>query len=162
LIPLPRLPSDRYNLQLVAQPIGINDYEEGGLEKYSRVMLETQIKSPGEFLKLNFNISEVTSADKAEIDTDLKKVQQKALIKIGHKLITWYPVKVEKINGMSCIHLNFIRQFNENPNVLVNMYMFFNNDRVHTLTLSYRIKEKVYWESDFKAILKSFRITNIK
>lgn len=48
------------------------------------------------------------------------------------------------------------------PYVLVNMYLFQNNDRMHTLILSYRLSEKTYWENDFKKILKSFRISNIR
>jgi hypothetical protein len=148
--------------QLVAQPKGINNYKQESLEKYARVMLETKIGTSGDFLKLGFNISEFSEADIVDLNSTYKQQIQQGLTKISHKLITWYPLKIEKINGMSCMHLSFIRQLDDNPIVLINMYIFQNNDRVHTLTLSYRLKEKENWENDFKSILKSFRITNIK
>jgi uncharacterized protein Usg len=80
----------------------------------------------------------------------------------GLKLVEWYPLKMEKINGMSCIHISYKRQLQDSPFVLVHTYIFHNNDRGHTFTLSYRLSEIEYWQSDFDAILKSFRITNIR
>jgi hypothetical protein len=70
--------------------------------------------------------------------------------------------EVEKINGVSCIHIGYKRQLHDKPFVLVHIYYFHNNDRVHALTLSYRLSEVDYWREDFAKILKSFRITTIR
>jgi hypothetical protein len=148
--------------QLTAQPIGVNDLVKEGLEKYARVMIETDIGKFGDFEKLNFNITEYTQADIAEMNNEFKQNIRQNLQQVNIKIIEWYPIKFETINGMSCIHISYKRQLNSNPHVLVHMYYFPNYDRMHTLTLSYRLSEVDYWKSDFAKILNSFRITNIK
>ncbi|MDR1346951.1 MAG: hypothetical protein LBJ63_00755 [Prevotellaceae bacterium] len=80
---------------------------------------------------------------------------------INIKIIEWYHLKIEVINGMSCIHISYQRQLKDNAFVLVQTYIFHNYDRMHSLTLSYRLSEENYWKSDFTKILNNFRITNI-
>lgn len=148
--------------QLTAQQKGLNELGKEGFEKYARVMIETTFGSPGDFEKLNFNISEYTQADINELNSTFKQQIQQSFLNTGLKLIEWYQLKIEKINGMSCIHISYKRQLQDKPFVLVHMYIFHNNDRMHTFTLSYRLSEADYWKSDYAIILKSFRITNIR
>lgn len=148
--------------QLVAQQKGLNEFGKEGFEKYARVMVETTLGSFGDYEKLNFNISEYTQTDINELNKMFKQEIQNSFYGTGLKLIEWYPLKIEKVNGMSCIHISYKRQLQDKPFVLVHMYVFHNNDRMHTFTLSYRLSEATYWQTDYTTILKSFRITNIK
>ena len=60
---------------------------------------------------------------------------------------------------MSALLISYKRQLNDKPYVHVEAYKFFDDDKVHSLTLSYRISEKKLWEDNLNLILKSFRIT---
>jgi hypothetical protein len=148
--------------QLTAQQKGLNEFGKEGFEKYARVMIETTFGSVGDFEKLNFNIATYTQSDISDLNTTYKQQIQQSFSGTGLKLIEWYPLKLEKINGMSCIHISYKRQLQDKPFVLVHIYYFHNNDRMHSLTLSYRLSEVDYWKSDYATILKSFRITNIR
>lgn len=148
--------------QLTAQQKGLNEFGKEGFEKYARVMVETTIGSVGDFEKLNFNITQYTQADILDLSSTYKQQIQQSFLGTGLKLIEWYPLKIEKVNGMSCIHISYRRQLQDKPLVLVHMYIFHNNDRMHTFTLSYRISEVDYWKSDYATVLKSFRITNTR
>lgn len=147
--------------QITAQPIGLNEKTKEGFEKYARVMVETKIGSPNDFEKLNFNISAIQQSEISELNTVFKQQVQQGFLGTGLKVTEWYPLKIEKINGMSCIHISYKRQLNDKPYVLVNIYMFQNFDRRHIFTLSYRLSEAEYWKENFASILKSFRISNI-
>ena len=157
------IPVDPY--RLVAQQKGVNA-SKADFKKYARVIVETKMGSPGSYDKINFNINTYSKTDIVELDKMFKETMLQEFLQIKdmgqQRLIEWYPTKVEIINGMSCIHVSYTRQLGNNPIVLVNMFLFQNNDRLHTLTLSYRLSESNYWEEDFVNILKSFRITNIK
>lgn len=148
--------------QITAQPKGLNELNKNGLKKYARVMLETKTAPSGSFEKLNFKVSKYTPSDIRELNSAFKQQLQESFIGTGLKLIQWYPLKLDAVNGMSCIHVSYKRQFQDKPLVLVHMYYFQNYDRMHTLTLSYRISEASDWKSDFARILQSFRITNIR
>ncbi len=148
--------------QIVAQQKGLNQFGKDSYEKYARVMLETTIGATGDFEKLNFNIETYTQSDIVQLNNTFKQQMQQSFRGTDLKLIEWYPLKVEKTNGMSCIHVSYKRQLQDKPYVLVHTYIFQNNDRKHTLTLSYRLLEAGYWKTDYSTILKSFRITNIK
>lgn len=148
--------------QITAQQKGLNEFGKEGFEKYARIILETTFGATGDFENLNFNISEYTQADIAELNTIFKQQFQQSFYGTGLKLIEWYPLKLEKVNGMSCFHISYKRQLQDKPFVLVHIYYFHNNDRMHILTLSYRLSEADYWKADFATILKSFRITNIR
>lgn len=147
--------------QITAQQNGLNKGNSKGFEKYARVMIETQYGKAGDFDKINFDMTEF-QAQINEFNSGFKQQIQQSFSGTGQKLIDWYPLKIEKTNGMSCFHITYKRQLADNPIVLVNVYFLSNSDRQHTLTLSYRVSESEYWKSDFAQILKSFRITNIK
>lgn len=148
--------------QLTAQQKGLNKISKVGFEKYARVMLETEISNIGDNEKLDFNLLSIRKNDLTELNNSLKNQIIEEFSKTRLKLIEWYPIKMEKVNGMSCIHMSYKRQLEDKPYVLVNMYAFQNNDRIHRLTLSYRLEEADFWQKDFQQILNSFRITNIK
>lgn len=148
--------------QLVFQQKGLNNNNGSSYNTYGRVLVETQIGNYGDFQPLSFNISTVTSSEIIELSNTFKQKTISDLQSIGHSLIEWYPLKVKKLNGLPCIHVSYRRQLGTNPIVLVNYFIFQNNDRMHSLTLSYRVAETSIWKTDFDRILSSFRISNIK
>ncbi|MDB5274163.1 MAG: hypothetical protein JWO58_2530 [Chitinophagaceae bacterium] len=147
--------------QFIIQQKGLNEHESDALNKYARIIIETTLGNEGQYERLTFDISTISQEEIIELDKILK---EQTLTDGGEafKLIEWNPVKVERINGMACVHANYKRKFNDAPIVWVHVYMFQNYSMVNKLTLSYRISESTYWESDFERILKSFRILKIK
>jgi hypothetical protein len=143
--------------QIIIQQKGLNDLEEEGFSKYARVMFKTE---EGEKeLTLDFNINEIPQGEIIGLDDVSRGLAQISFSNTGLKLIEWYPLKLEKINGMSCIHTSYKRQLNNNEPVMVNSYLFFNYDYNHILTMSYRLNEREFWEKDFQLILNSLHIT---
>lgn len=148
--------------QLTAQPKGLNEFGKTESGKYARVIVETTFGSAGDFEKLNFDISAYSAEYISELNSQFKQQIQQSFYSTGLKLVEWYPFRVEKINGMSCMHVSYKRQLLDKPAVLVHQYYFQNNDRMHHLTLSYRFSEAEYWKADFERILKSFRISDVR
>jgi hypothetical protein len=147
------------NYNIIIQQKGLNDLERSGFQRYARVMINTDM---GDFDTLYFNISEYTSADIIELNNIFQSSTRSSIAGTGLKLVNWFPLKLETINNMSCIHISYTRQLSNNPTVLVNIYKFQNVDKMYTLTLSYRLNEEEYWKDDFEIILNSFRIEDIK
>jgi len=153
--------------KFLAQPKGLNEWTEDGFNRFVQVMVDSELGKLGDFEQLNFNIHEYKKSDIAEFDAIAKEqIQQRLLFafpKLGLgevKLIEWHPLKLESINGMSCFHISYIWQRNHNPSILVHLYHFPNNDRLHKLMLSCLVSDSDYWQADFAEILKSFRIYN--
>lgn len=147
--------------KLTLQPKGINEYNETSLSKYCRVMVETIEGNPNDFQRLNEQII-VPSTELSELNNQFKNQVQQGFYNTPLRLIEWYPLSINEINGMPCIHASYKRQFKDQPYVMVDLYRFMNYDRIISLTISYRISEKDYWSSTLNNTLKSFRITNIK
>jgi hypothetical protein len=146
--------------KLIFQPKGVNQYDESSLSKYCRIIVESIYDSPDSFMKLTEKIS-ITTNELLELNSEIKHQIQTSFSKTPLKLVEWYPVKIDEINGMPCIHISYKRQLNDQPYVKVDTYRFLNYDRMHILTVSYRINEKDYWEETINNSIKSFRITEI-
>jgi hypothetical protein len=121
---------------------------------YARILFNTIVGNKGDYESLTFDISEYSKSDIAELDNLLR--QQIAPDELSQ---TWYPVKLEQVNGMSCIHVQYSRQgaVNASP-VMVNKYLFHDIDRMYSLTFSYRLSEAQIWKDDLEHSLSTFRI----
>jgi hypothetical protein len=148
--------------QITIQQKGLNEGTKESFQRYARIILKTRYGLKGDFKKLNFNDDDIFEAELKEFNSKQLTDQKQKLEMFGGKLIDWVPAKFEVINGLSCVHICYSRQLNENPIVLVNEYLFYNNDRFHSLTMSYRISDSEFWKSEFDQVLKSFRITNVR
>jgi len=149
--------------QFVAQQKGRNASKSPS-ERYSRIIFNTYIKNKGDYETLSFNINEYSKAEIDALDETLRQ-ELSGSVQMGMsamKLIKWYKLNLKTINGMSCINYSYVRQLDDTPVVFVDKYMFQNNDRMHTLTISYRLTESEYWKNDLTHALDSFRITNIR
>ena len=149
------------NYDIIIQQKGLNDLESSGFQRYARVMINTDIGKMGDFDTLYFNINDYSASDIRELNNLFQSSTTSGFSGTGLKLVNWVPLKLEKINGMSCIHISYTRQLNNNPAVFVSIYKFQNVNRMFTLTLSYRQNESDFWSGDFNIILDSFRIEKV-
>lgn len=147
--------------RIVFQQKGLNNSEKSGFASYARVILETDIGNYGDYEKLTNNYT-ATQAELNELSSEMKKEMQSSFSGTGLKLISWYGISITKVNGRTALKISYLRQLNDNPYVVVNMYKFQNNDRLHTLTLSYRQSDETTWKPLFSQILNSFTITNVR
>jgi|JI6StandDraft_1071083.scaffolds.fasta_scaffold98523_3 hypothetical protein len=147
--------------RIVFQQKGLNDLEKQGLASYVRVILETEIGNFGDFDKLTNKLT-ATPQEISDISKELKSQMQQSFAGTGLKLITWYGVSIVTINGRTALKISYLRQLNDKPYVVVNMYRFQNNDRLHSLTLSYRQSEEATWKPLLSKITNSFTITNVR
>jgi len=145
--------------QITIQQVGLNDKKASAFDKYTRVIINTNYGNAGDFEHLNFNVSEITNSDLYELNDQMKTQVEQEFIGTELKLIKWGYTKLEVINGMSCIHANYIRQFQDKPVVNVDLYAFPNYDKLHQLTISYRVTEADFWIKDLEKLLNSFRIS---
>jgi hypothetical protein len=158
-----------YPTDVIIHPKGLNEYSNK-LGVYGRIILQTQIfEVDDDPLELDFNIADISREDLLNIDNSLREISENETelfnektkneaVKGDVKIIEWSRVKLEKVNGMSCFHAKYKRQLRSNPIVLVNTYYFFNYDRMHTFTLSYRLTEELYWKKDFERVVKSLSL----
>jgi len=147
--------------RIVFQQKGLNEFDKSGFSSYARVIIETDIGNYGDYEKLTTNYS-ATQAELNELSREFKSQVQQSFYGTGLKLISWYGVSITKVNGRTALKISYLRQLNDNPYVVVNMYSFQNNDRMHRLTLSYRQSEEATWKALFTKILNSFTITNVR
>lgn len=147
-----------YGSNLTAQPTNRKDSVNGLQKNYSSIILENVLGFPGQYEVLDFDPNLYSIEDMRQWEPMFKNKFNRDLISTGHKLIEWYPMSLLVINGMSCLHFNYTRQFQNNPEVIVHNYTFFNNDRMHSFGYSYRISETDLWANDFGKVLQSLRI----
>ncbi|MDM1346509.1 hypothetical protein [Myroides marinus] len=147
--------------RIVFQPKGINDLTEDGLAMYARVIIETDILLPGSYDKLK-DTSIPTKEELKNISVELKSEMEKMLYGTNLKIIEWIGVSMVKINGNNTLKFSYIRKLKSNPKVKVETYVFQNYDRIHRLTISYRVEDTTLWEPKMNRIVNSFKITNIK
>jgi hypothetical protein len=147
--------------RVVFQNIGVNEFDKGAIDDYTRVIIDTKIGSYGDYEKLttNFNASE---DEIKETNNQMKKSSEVNLKNSGSRLIKWYGIQILLVNGRTSLKTSFIRQLKENKPVLVTMYQFQNNDRMHSLTFSSQIEDTTKLKLAFMKILDSFEITNVR
>lgn len=144
--------------ELVFQPKGVNDKDKVSLSKYVRVMFESNQGNPGDYQKLSEEII-VNSTELLDLNNELRLQFIEEFKKTPIRIIEWYPIQIVEVNGMSALLISYKRQLGDKPYVHVDSYKFFDYDKIHSLTLSYRISEKELWQHKLNLILKSFRIT---
>lgn len=147
--------------RVVFQQKGVNDLDKQALATYVRVILETDIGNFGDYEKLSTKLI-ATPQEISDISKEFKTQMQQSFAGTGMKLITWYGVSIVTINGRTALKISYLRQLNDKPFVVVNMYRFQNNDRLHTLTLSYRQSDEATWKPLLTKIANSFIITNMR
>jgi hypothetical protein len=144
---------------LYIQQKGLNDFQKSSYDTYVRVIIETEISGDNEYETLDTKYF-VTQSELKELDEILKPQFKNPYTKI----IDWFPTSTVDINNIRALLIHYTRVGNtkgKHP-VDVKMYKFQNYDRLHTVTVSYRIRDKYKWKTDLEDVLKSFTITNVK
>jgi len=147
--------------RVVFQNKGVNDFDKAAIENYTRVIIDTKIGHYGEYEKLTNNFT-ASLFEINEISRQMKKSTETELKNIGSRLIKWYGIQLILINERTSLKTTFVRQISRNKPVLVTMYQFQNNDRIHSLTLSCQVEDTIRWKKVFNDIVDSFDITNIR
>lgn len=147
--------------RIVFQQKGLNKLEEDAFSSYVRVIIETYHGEYGDFERLTADLS-LTTAEENELGGYYRSQMIESFRGTGLKLIEWYGVTTVNVNGRTALKTSYLRQLNNNPRVIVNMYMFQNNDRMHQLIVSYRQSDQDKWKPLIEKVVDSFVITNVR
>jgi len=146
------------------QQIGLNQFELSSFETYRRVIFNTKYLSQGDvFIVANekYTLSKQELAEMQDEMIDQLRHEYEKLKNEGvgdNKIVDHGFLKIVEVNGMFPLKSTYKRQLNDNPVVVVNSYMFFNNDKIHYLTFSCRVQEEEDCRDIYEKILFSFRL----
>lgn len=149
--------------RVVAQQKGLNALDPAALARYARVIVETRTESKGDFNTLGDPLA-LSRTEVEEFDAEIKKtVEQEAAQSTAAgfrmELKTWGGTRVVRVNGVDCLLTEYSRSVNVAPPASVCLYMFMNNDRMHTVSVSYRTTESDVWATDLEKIVTTFQFT---
>lgn len=147
--------------KVIFQQKGLNELNFRGINTYARVMIGTEVGTPGSYKKLTTK-SKATPRELQILGSSLKKELVDSFGNTGLKLLRWDGVSVVTVNGQSALKFAYLRQLNDNPSVYVEIYRFQNNDRMHSLTISYRLDDASIWKDALERTKNSFKITNVR
>ena len=131
------------------------------ISSYARVMIDTEAATPGTYRKLTTKLV-VPAEQLRQLDAQSRADITKGFEGTGLRIVRWDGISVVTVNGRSAIKTAYLRQLNQNPPVYAELYQFFNNDRLHTLTISYREQDASVWKAALARARDSFTITNIR
>lgn len=147
--------------RIVFQQKGIDGDEKNEFSPYARVILKTTIGNAGDFEKLTTKLT-ATASELSKLNTQIRNQIAQSFIGTGVRIVKWYGVKIVNVNGITALNISYSRQLNDQPYVVVSVYQFNNNDRLHKLTLSYAEQDAEKWKLLSSKILTSFTITNVR
>ena len=147
--------------KVVFQQKGLNNFEPTGLSTYTRVIVETETGNFGDFEKLTTTLT-ATQSELQSLSAEFKSQLQQGFQGTNLRLINWYGISIAKINGRTALKISYLRQLADRPFVVVNMYRFQNNDRMHSVTTSYRQSDEETWKPLLNKVVNSFTITNVR
>lgn len=139
--------------RFVFQPKGINSLEN--LNSYARIIIETEF---GNYNYLSSIKPTISAQEMRELNSIIKSQTIESFRGTQIKLLNFYGANFEKINNQVALKVSYTRQFANNSPVRVDVYKFENRDRLHTITLSYRIEQENFWKEKLKSALNSFKI----
>ncbi len=145
------------------QQVGLNEFLPSAFDEYRRVIFLTFYLNPGDE---TFRAKEeyiMSQEELDELEQQLKDdlVQGFEMFKtVGSemKLVESVSLEIKEVNGMFPLVHTYKRQLNDNPVVLVQVYMFPNYDREHYLSFSYRVIDEEESRDIYDKILDSFRL----
>lgn len=73
------------------------------------------------------------------------------------KLKSWNGTRIVSLNGVECFLTEYTRALGASPDVFVRLYRIMNNDKMHSVSVSYRLSERSLWESDLVTLLKTLQ-----
>ena len=145
--------------ELIFQQKLLNENNPLAYKTYVRVMISTEINKQKKYgsSKEKYNLSQ---KDLSEYNSFLRDETKKKFssANTNTKLIKWNGTKEIALNGMYCISFSYERQLEDKPIVTVTTYNFQNKDRLHFVTISYRVSEADQWKETLDLMLSTFKI----
>jgi len=145
---------------VVFQQNGLNEFSKDALSSYARILIKTEITKKNEYPNL-YESNIMSERELNGIGIFIIDGLRKEYSKQNIKIIKGFGTSEVTINKMTAIKTSLERKMGDNPNVMVNMYQFLNNDRMHSLTFSYRVNDKEKWEKIFEKVLNTLSIKEI-
>jgi len=148
--------------RVVAQQKRLNEYDKKAFQSYTRILVETDYGSPGDYENINTRIK-ASRLELQELDNTFREGIEESFSKISStspmtmKLLSWTPVSIVQINGVSMIKIQYTRTVNNAPAALVNIFTVQNNDRMHRITVSYRQSDANLWKNDLDKVIYTFK-----
>jgi hypothetical protein len=140
--------------RVTLQQKGLNDFDPAAYKKYCRVLVETELAPEGELPRLGDDL-DFTREELTELENDFKLgMSEQSMIKI----IDLFPLKIVNVNGIDAMLISYRRESTSEGKtpVIVKMYTFFNYNKIHRITLSYRESESAFWKEDLEKIIYTF------
>lgn len=148
---------------VVALPKGSNAYDPRAPKPCCRILVQTIQGKRGEYETIDTPLA-FSQAELREVNAMLKQqLQQETArmvskeIKIKMEILSLPPAKIVRVGGADALRLAYKHSLNGASPVLVNIYSIQNNDRLHKITISYRISEKKMWAADMDKVIDSFK-----
>ena len=148
--------------RVIAQQKHLNKANKKAFKSYARIIVDTEYGRKGDYEKIStqytaskFELRELNGIFRQEVETEFENINAKG--KMIMQLLSWYPTKLVQINGVSMIHIRYSRTVNNGPEVLVNMYIVQNNDRMHRITISYRLQNTKLYKNDLAKVINTFK-----
>jgi hypothetical protein len=151
--------------RVVLQPKGVNEFDESALNNYCRFIIETEFSDEPLF---ELTDSIVLTEDellffeeiiRSSIEDGMKQMRASG---VDMKILEWNRLKIFNLNNIDALEFSYTRQLNQNPHVFVKIYKVFNRNKIHTITVSYRISEKKLWSVDLNNMLNSIQFIESK
>lgn len=139
------------------QQKGLNQKEPEALLKYARVLLRSERILNNSF-PFNLDGSKIKSYDLNNYSENFYEGMEEALTPYGHKILHKTNFEAIKVNNLYGLSAGYIRQLNDNPKVLVEVYYFRKADILYTITFSHRESESGSWQLDFMKFLNSLEL----
>ena len=137
---------------VVFQQKGLATNQQEAYNTYCRIIIAVEKGNSGDYL-LSTDYEDL-DAETIQMFRDLASQNIGEYI-IGKPNVCW--VHIEDFYG---IKVQYLRTGAEGNRTCVNTYYFFNNDRLATLTLSYRQSDADKWQDDLKNIVRTFKWLN--
>ena len=142
---------------LVFQQKGLNSADSNSFKTYARVVVDTYKGKKETYKKLsqtnNLNNDDI-GFYKNNFEIQVQNIWPRAKM----KLIRSNEILISKVGNNYCTKHSYIRQLENSPPVFVEVFRIQNNDRVHLITFSYRIKDETQWKKVMEKILKSIKV----
>jgi len=147
--------------RVVVQQKHLNNIEKKAFKSYARIIVETDYGKKGDYEKISsqltaskFELIELNGIYRQSFENEFRNISAKGNMIM--KIVSWFPLELVSINGISMINIKYTRTVNNGPEALVNMYIIHNDDRMHTITISYRMKNMYLYKDDLAKVIDTF------
>lgn len=143
---------------LILQQKGMNENRDEGFESYARILVAVDQGQSGDYGTLDEDIDAYSQDDIDAFDETYHDGMAAQFEGTAIELTKWYPLTLERVNGMSCMHVQYERSVDGGPDAMVNSYLFQDDDRMVTVTLSYRVENEADWKDDLEQALGTLEL----